>query len=72
MAEEVYTQYGRFEIFPGRMQDYIRQQEMDDGEIARIVKARLMHLDWMHKHFAYEILEPPEDCDPIESPGDAE
>jgi len=60
MAEDVYIKYGRYEIFPGRMQDYVRQQEMNEAEVDRCIKARVMHLDWYHRHFAYEILPPPE------------
>jgi hypothetical protein len=60
VAESVYIKFGHYEIDAARMQDYVRQQEMNKAEVERIVKARLMHLDWMHRHFAYEVLEPPE------------
>ena len=33
---------------------------MNEGERERIVRARNIHLDWYHRHFAYEILPPPE------------
>lgn len=60
MAEDVFMKYGHFEIVPTRMEEYIKQQEMDEAERQRIVKARGIHLDWYHRHFAYEVLEPPE------------
>jgi hypothetical protein len=60
VAEDVYIKFGHYEIDSARMQEYVRQQEMNQAEVKRIVKARLMHLDWMHRHFAYEVLEPPE------------
>ena len=60
MAEEVIYKNGELEILPTRMEQYIKQQEMDEGERERIQRARLIHLDWYHRHFAYEILPPPE------------
>jgi hypothetical protein len=60
VAEDVYIKFGHYQIDAARMQDYVRQQEINKAEIERIVKARWMHLDWMHRHFAYEVLEPPE------------
>ena len=41
------------------MDKYIKQQEMNEGERERIVRARNIHLDWYHRHFAYEVLKPP-------------
>ncbi len=60
MAEEVIYKNGELEILPTRMEKYIQQQQMDEGERERIVRARSIHLDWYHRHFAYEILPPPE------------
>jgi hypothetical protein len=60
MAEDVLIKFGHFEILPTRMEEYVGQQEMNEGERARIVKARNIHLDWYHRHFAYAILPPPE------------
>ena len=59
MAEEIIYKYGHIEILPTRMQEYIKQQEMNEAERERIVKARNIHLDWYHRHFAYEVLKPP-------------
>jgi len=61
MAEDVYMKYGHFEIIPSRMDAYIKQQEMNEAERERIAKARGIHLDWYHRHFAYEVLKPPAD-----------
>ena len=60
MAEDVLYKYGEVEIMPTRMDKYIRQQEMNEGERERIVRARAIHLDWYHRHFAYAVLPPPE------------
>ncbi len=49
------------EVLPSRMEKYIKQQEMNEGERERIVRARNIHLDWYHRHFAYEVLKPPAD-----------
>lgn len=60
MAEDVLYKYGEIEILPTRMEKYVRQQEMNEGERERIVRARNIHLDWYHRHFAHEVLPPPE------------
>ena len=60
MAEDVLYKYGELEILPTRMDKYIKQQEMNEAERERIVRARGIHLDWYHRHFAYEVLAPPE------------
>ena len=59
MAEDVLYKYGEIEILPTRMDKYIKQQEMNEGERERIVRARNIHLDWYHRHFAYEVLRRP-------------
>jgi hypothetical protein len=60
MSEEVIYKNGELEILPTRMEKYIEQQQMNEGERERIQRARAIHLDWYHRHFAYEILPPPE------------
>ena len=52
MAEDVLYKYGEIENLPTRIEQYIRQQEMNEGERERIVRARNIHLDWYHRHFA--------------------
>jgi len=61
MAEDIIYKWGEIEILPSRMDKYIKQQEMNEGERERIVRARNIHLDWYHRHFAYEVLKPPAD-----------
>ena len=51
MAEDVLYKYGEIEFLPTRMDKYITQQEMNEGERERIVRARNIHLDWYHRHF---------------------
>lgn len=59
MAEKVLHKNGHYEVDPARMQEYVKQQIMNDAETERIIKSRLMYLDWMHEHFAKKILPPP-------------
>jgi hypothetical protein len=59
MAEKVLVTNGHYEVDPARMQQYIKQQEMNEAERERIIKCRLMYLDWMHDHFTYKIMPPP-------------
>jgi hypothetical protein len=61
MAEDIIYKWGELEILPSRMEKYVRQQKMNEGERERIVRARNIHLDWYHRHFAYEVLKPPAD-----------
>jgi len=61
MAEDIVYKWGMIEVMPSRMQKYIKQQEMNQAERERIAKARGIHLDWYHRHFAYEVLKPPAD-----------
>lgn len=60
MAEHVVIRYGHFEVAPERMTDYIRQQKMNEEERERIMKCRLMYLDWMHNHFSEKVMDPPD------------
>lgn len=59
MAENVIIKYGRYEVDPSRMTDYVQQQELNEAESERIVKSRHMYLDWMHRHFADKVSPPP-------------
>lgn len=59
MAENVIIKYGKYEVDPSRMTDYVRQQELNEAERDRIIKSRLMYLDWMHTHFAEKVEPPP-------------
>jgi hypothetical protein len=44
-----------YEVDPEKMQVF-RQQDMPAWDTRRIVDARWDHLDWMHDHFADEVL----------------
>jgi len=60
VPEEVINLNGRFEVDGRRMVEYVRQQQMNDAEIQRIVEAREKYVEWMHHHFAEKVLPPPE------------
>ncbi len=60
MARFVIIRYGHFMVDPKDMQEVMRQQEMNEEEIDRIVEYREMYLDWMHKRFADKVVKPPE------------
>lgn len=41
-----------FEVDPALMTEHVRQQELRNWEIHRIVESRWEHLEWMHDHWA--------------------
>ena len=45
-----------FEVDPALMETHFRQQSMPVWDTERIVDSRWEHLDWMHGHFADELL----------------
>jgi hypothetical protein len=45
-----------FEVDPELMKTHFRQQRMPVWDTERIVDSRWEHLDWMHGHFADELL----------------
>jgi hypothetical protein len=45
-----------FEVDPALMETHFRQQPMPVWDTERIVDSRWEHLDWMHGHFADELL----------------
>lgn len=61
MAENVVIKYGHYEVDPNKMQDYVKQQTMNEAERERIMKCRVMYLDWIHDHFADCVVPPPEE-----------
>ena len=54
-----------YEVDPALM-DVTPQQHMPAWDTMRIGEARLDHLDWMHDHFADEVLLAGEDSETIE------
>lgn len=59
MAEKVLIKYGKYEIDPARMQEYVKQQVVNEEERDMIIKNRHAYLEWMHKHFAGSVVAPP-------------
>ena len=45
-----------FEVDPALMTEHVRQQDIPNWELKRIVDSRWEHLDWMHDHFADTVL----------------
>ena len=45
-----------YEVDPGLMTEHVRQQAIPAWDTRRIVDSRWEHLDWMHGHFADELL----------------
>jgi hypothetical protein len=45
-----------YEIAPELMTEHVRQQEMPNWDVRRIVDARWKHLAWMHDHFADSVV----------------
>ncbi len=60
MAEDVNIKYGRVEVKPERMQSYVKQQELNDAEMKRIVDTRLEYLHWVNDHYADSVSLAPE------------
>lgn len=56
MAENVIVKYGHFSVEAWRMQDYVKQHDMNEAAVNKIVQDRLMYLDWMHRQGANRIL----------------
>ena len=58
-----------FEVDPALMQEHVRQQDIPNWELQRIVASRWEHLAWMHDHFADSVLSGEELLAEIESEG---
>ncbi len=57
VTEGVVTRFEHvYEVDPALMQDHVRQQDLANWDVHRIVAARWEHLRWMHEHFADEVL----------------
>jgi hypothetical protein len=55
-----------YEVDPGLMSEYTRQQQFPAWETLRIVDSRWEHLAWMHDHFADSIVSGEELLEEIE------
>jgi hypothetical protein len=57
VTDVVVTRYEHvFEVDPELMTEHVRQQELPNWEIHRIVESRWEHLAWMHDHWADSLL----------------
>jgi hypothetical protein len=45
-----------FEVDPKLMTEHVRQQDLPNWDVKRIVASRSEHLAWMHAHFADTIV----------------
>ncbi len=45
-----------YEVDPALMRDHVQQHDFPAWDTRRIVDSRWDHLDWMHLHFADEVL----------------
>ena len=45
-----------YEVDPALMTEHVRQQDLPNWEIHRIVESRWEHLAWMHDHFADSVV----------------
>jgi hypothetical protein len=45
-----------FEIDPALMTEHVRQQDLPNWDVHRIVESRWEHLAWMHDHFADSVI----------------
>jgi hypothetical protein len=45
-----------FEIDPALMSEHVRQQDIPNWDLQRIVDSRWEHLAWMHDHFADSVI----------------
>jgi hypothetical protein len=45
-----------FEVDPRLMTEHVRQQAFPNWDTQRIAHSRLVHLEWMHRHFARNVV----------------
>ena len=57
MAEKVLFVDGHYEIEPWRMQEEVKQHEMNSAAIQKIIDDRMMYLTWMHDQEACRCLD---------------
>ena len=58
-----------FEIDPALMTEHVRQQDLPNWDVHRIVESRWEHLAWMHDHFADSVISGEELLAEIEAEG---
>jgi hypothetical protein len=57
------------EVDPTLMREHVRQQDLPNWDVHRIVESRWEHLAWMHDHFADSVISGEELLAEIESEG---
>ena len=57
------------EVDPALMTEHVRQQELPNWDVERIVASRWEHLAWMHDHFADSVISGEELLAEIEAEG---
>jgi hypothetical protein len=57
------------EVDPALMSEHVRQQDLPNWDVHRIVESRWEHLTWMHHHFADSVISGEELLAEIESEG---
>jgi hypothetical protein len=45
-----------YEVDPRLMQTWVLQQQFPNWDTLRIMNSRHDHLDWMHRHFAHQVV----------------
>lgn len=58
-----------FEVDPALMTEHVRQQDLPNWDVERIVESRWEHLAWMHDHFADSVISGEELLAEIEAEG---
>jgi hypothetical protein len=58
-----------FEVDPALMTEHVRQQDLPNWDVHRIVESRWEHLAWMHDHFADSVISGEELLAEIEGEG---
>jgi hypothetical protein len=56
-----------YEVDPALMTEHVRQQDLPNWDVHRIVASRWEHLAWMHTHFADSVISGEELLEEIES-----
>lgn len=58
-----------YEVDPALMTEHVRQQDLPNWDVHRIVASRWEHLRWMHEHFADSVLSGEELLEELEAEG---
>jgi len=70
VSDTVVTRFEHvYEIAPELMAEHVRQQDIPNWDLRRIVASRWEHLAWMHDHFADTVISGEELLEEIEREG---